>query len=120
MKKGDKVIAPKGCASYLTAGKEYEVLRVDDKSSKYGYSFNVLTDCGAIIFTCEKKSSHLIGQDWIIPTKEENHENRYWKNKQLDLDTDYHKGARTGFIIGGAVGCLIGIVIGVLIVLICI
>jgi hypothetical protein len=119
MKKGDKVIAPKGCASYLTAGKEYEVFNVEE-SHFYGCYFNIVNDLGNVDFCVEKTCAHLNGKGWIIPTKEQNHEYRYWKNKQLDLDTDYHSGARTGFIIGGAVGCLIGIVIGVLIVLICI
>jgi hypothetical protein len=115
MKKGDKVIAPKGCNSYLTEGKEYEVLNINTGSEYYGIMFSTISDTGYEIFCFERKCGHLNHQDWIIPTNEETPDYRHWKNQQLDLDTDYHSGARTGMIIGVVLGGSIGLLIGALI-----
>jgi hypothetical protein len=61
LKKGMFVIAPEGCETYLTAGKKYEVLRVDD----FG-GFEFMSDLGQIGYSGLKNSFHLNGKDWII------------------------------------------------------
>jgi hypothetical protein len=93
MEVGDKIIAPKGCANYLTPGKEYKV------REKLGTNFSVIDDDGDKILISEKQSTHLRGQDWIIPTEQ----------------PQYHSGKITGFMTGVVVGGLIGLTIGVVI-----
>ena len=60
VKEGDIVVAPVGCQSHLTAGKEYEVLKVE------GLGFEIITESGQIVYTALKNSNHLNNQDWII------------------------------------------------------
>jgi len=70
MKAPKYVIAPEGCASYLIAGKMYEVrgFRVNDTN---GGSFWITGDNGSGDFFCLLKACpHLKGGDWIIPDDE--------------------------------------------------
>lgn len=69
------VKAPEGCESYLTPGKEYEVLLHNNfMKKKSGYGFNIISDEGYEIFTSHKGSGHLNGQDWIIVEREKESE----------------------------------------------
>lgn len=61
IKNGMKVIAPSGCASYLTAGKEYEVFGINNSCEFY-----VISDTGQGVVVLLKGSAHLNGGDWII------------------------------------------------------
>ena len=69
MKVGDVVIAPEGCFRYLTAGKKYKVVSVDDLVCERVVFFDIINDDGAKIFCISKECSHLNGQDWIIPQR---------------------------------------------------
>lgn len=64
MDKIKTVIAPKGCAKYLTEGKEYEVTHI------YGAKRNslifVVDDDGDELICCLFRSAYLKGGDWII------------------------------------------------------
>jgi len=66
MKAPKYVIAPEGCSSYLTPGKQYEVLdfRPDEA---YGGYFNAATDDLGIHSFRLGQCYHLNGGDWIIP-----------------------------------------------------
>jgi hypothetical protein len=59
------VIAPEGCADYLTAGKRYPVF------SHNKIAFDTEDDSGRMIGTQFLKSAHLNGGDWIIPDEAE-------------------------------------------------
>jgi hypothetical protein len=60
MVSGDIVIAPDGCASWLTPGKEYTVVQV------YGNKqFSIRDDDDNLIYTNEIASAHLNRKDWI-------------------------------------------------------
>jgi hypothetical protein len=57
---GDIVIAPDGCASWLTPGKEYKVVQV------YGNKqFSIRDDDDNLIYTNEIASAHLNRRNWI-------------------------------------------------------
>ena len=65
LKNGMKVIAPSGCESYLTEGKEYDVFDViPSKTNKY--CFSIFDDEGVDSFCCLINSAHLNGGNWII------------------------------------------------------
>jgi len=65
--KPKKVQAPEGCASYLTAGKVYDVVSCDPYSSKQcGYGFIILNDYGNEIYCVERQCFRLNGGNWII------------------------------------------------------
>lgn len=59
------VIAPEGCADYLTPGKRYQAIRpIPD--SECGFFFCILND-GNLITSCSLyRCLHLNGGDWII------------------------------------------------------
>lgn len=54
-------IPPEGCESYLTAGKEYEI--VEWRSST---AFMIISDYGVSMYCSMKESEHLNGKDWIL------------------------------------------------------
>lgn len=61
------VKAPEGCASYLTAGKEYPVTGIwQSWHEKTGYCFHINDDRGYKLFCKEKSSSHIDYGNWII------------------------------------------------------
>ena len=68
MKIGDTVIAPEGCAEYLTPNKEYLVVKLWDINFPLhrGCGFYIIDDTGHRLACNEKKSSHLGRQDWVI------------------------------------------------------
>jgi hypothetical protein len=67
LKNGMKVIAPSGCESYLTEGKEYEVFNVEILSNpSCEFKFEFIADNGGQEYSVLKGSSHLNGKDWII------------------------------------------------------
>ena len=66
MKAGDIVIAPEGCAAYLTAGKEYSVVYMRDLGNGYRYEFDVIDDEGDKISCRQLQCSHLYLKDWIL------------------------------------------------------
>ena len=66
LKNGMKVIAPSGCKSCLTEGKEYEVFDVKEEYKPYYFSFNIINDYGANIFCLFQKCCFLNGGNWII------------------------------------------------------
>lgn len=68
--KPKKVKAPEGCLEYLTAGKEYDVLKIMTYG-RYGYMLEIMSDNGIMIFTNEFKSLHLNGKNWIVTEYEE-------------------------------------------------
>lgn len=53
-------IPPEGCESYLTAGKEYEIIDFAEGV------FFVIDDSDFKIMSCSKCSAHLNGKDWIL------------------------------------------------------
>ena len=62
---GMKVIAPSGCKSWLTEGKEYEVFDVrPSRISKY--CFSIFDDGGVDLRCCLINSAHLNNGNWII------------------------------------------------------
>lgn len=63
LKNGMKVIAPKGCASYLTIGKEYEII---DVAENYENHFYINSDVGIKTFCRIKNCLHLDGGIWSI------------------------------------------------------
>lgn len=71
MKKGDILIAPEGCAEYLTPFKEYEVKKVDILSKSFGWFVVLINDNGDGIFTSQNRSAHINRQDWIIKSEAE-------------------------------------------------
>lgn len=66
MRNGSKVIAPVGCKSYLTAGKEYKITDIDRNGP---VSFNIVDDLGSETFCLLEGCAHLYGKDWIIKNK---------------------------------------------------
>lgn len=66
------VKAPEGCESYLTPGKEYEIVKLLPNSycEELGYGFLVRSDDGGLANCIEKLCAHLMGQDWIIVERE--------------------------------------------------
>ena len=93
MKKGDIVIAPKGCREYLTAGKEYEVINVnDDYNEEYGVLFEIVSDIGDLAYCFEKNCGQLNGQDWILK------QNKSYSRYQILTITDNMKRFGGGFI----------------------
>lgn len=60
LKIDDFVIAPKGCATYLTPGKKYFVIDVNDDT------FSIIDDLGFILWCQMQNSLHLNGQDWKV------------------------------------------------------
>jgi hypothetical protein len=69
MKEFKTVIAPKGCKSWLTSGKEYEAFNIFISGSIYG--FCVIDDNGSKLGCVSKKDYYLNGQDWIIKEEPE-------------------------------------------------
>lgn len=66
------VVAPEGCNSYLTAGKEYEVVRLwDEWDDKYGYGFVIKNDDGDERDCIENECSYLGRLNWIIKEREQ-------------------------------------------------
>ena len=55
------VIAPKGCRSYLTPWKMYEVNPISNTA------FYVKNDNGRVVYALFNVCNHLNGGDWIIP-----------------------------------------------------
>ncbi|MBX3504461.1 MAG: hypothetical protein KF895_03205 [Parvibaculum sp.] len=66
MKAPKYVIAPPGCAEYLTPGRPYEV-RDWNPNVHFLAFFNFIDDNGALRPSRAKDSRHLSGGDWIIP-----------------------------------------------------
>lgn len=62
VKVGDVVIAPEGCAEYLTAGKEYVVIEIRNNS----YLFLIIDDVGQKLRCIAKECAHLNYKNWII------------------------------------------------------
>lgn len=60
------VVAPKGCESYLTAGKEYEVAKANSKGLSYKWSFTIIDDNGAEINCLQIECAHLNDKNWRI------------------------------------------------------
>ncbi len=60
LKAGDVVIAPNGCESYLTAGKEYLVIEATKEI------IEIFDDEGDVLYLCLKGSAHLNGGNWIV------------------------------------------------------
>jgi hypothetical protein len=72
MKKGDIVIAPEGCAMYLTPFKEYKVKVLSTSpAATHGEIFKIKDDFGDLTLCLEKGCAFLNHQDWIIKTKAE-------------------------------------------------
>lgn len=69
MKNGDFVIAPVGCAEYLTAGRKYQLL--DIRESKFGIKFSTIDNEGCKLTCFLQGCGHLNGQDWILATESE-------------------------------------------------
>lgn len=69
MKAPKYVIAPEGCADYLTPGMGYEIrdFRVDNT---YGGSFHITDDHGGNRFCLLKECATLNDGNWIIPDDE--------------------------------------------------
>jgi len=65
MKAPKYVIAPKGCANYLTPGKRYPVMNFDDTGD--GIGFDTIDDDGVELYASLNDSAHLNGGNWIIP-----------------------------------------------------
>jgi hypothetical protein len=67
-KRPKRVQAPEGCASYLTAGKIYDVVGFwsENCGKPLGYRFTILDDLGNKQMCLERICCHLNGKDWII------------------------------------------------------
>lgn len=69
------VVAPEGCQSWLTAGKEYDVTQIWSDWIEYGgYGFSIINDIGNRSDTVEFGSEHLNGGNWIIKEREVSHD----------------------------------------------
>ena len=66
LKNGMKVIAPEGCETWLTAGKEYEVFNVDIEGEPYYFGFNIIDDEGDKIFCVLNNCDSLNGGNFTI------------------------------------------------------
>ena len=64
------VIAPISVDSYLTEGKEYEVIRAELITDERGYRFKIKDDVGDFINCLENGCLHINGLDWIIKERE--------------------------------------------------
>ncbi len=85
VEKGDYVIAPKGCERYLTEGKAYRVVDVENN----GNFFNILnTDTGKEICCLLQGSVHLGFGDWIIKKRNMKVEYNREQAEQLKKDFD--------------------------------
>jgi hypothetical protein len=60
MKAGDIVIAPEGCESYLTPGKEYVVIR-----NYEDIMFSIESDIGVRAYCMRRGCPHLNDGDWL-------------------------------------------------------
>ena len=60
------VIAPKGCASYLTEGKEYRAYNVEKSENDLYVCFNIISDHNIKLFCVNNECAHLNGGNWII------------------------------------------------------
>lgn len=61
------VIAPKGCDSYFTEGKEYQVVGFWEYwDDTYGYGIILCDDYGDNIDCLQFCCAHLNGGDWIV------------------------------------------------------
>jgi hypothetical protein len=69
MKAPKYVIAPEGCADYLTAGKRYEVLDWAH-STRFGGCFDIIGDDGKRYWAALRECANINGGDWIIPDDE--------------------------------------------------
>ena len=69
MKTPRYVIAPEGCAEYLTPGKRYEA-RYFSSSKEIGSFFYYTDDYDSFRSARLRQCSHLNGGDWIIPDDE--------------------------------------------------
>lgn len=63
MKIGDIVIAPAYCETYLTAGKEYPIIKVWTGKTE---GFDIIDDSGEVIGCSKETSCHLNFGDWIL------------------------------------------------------
>ena len=72
MKTPKYVIAPEGCAKYLTPEKGYIVEEFDVLPGEdiYDCGFTITDDMGERVYSTLRKSAHLNGGDWIIPDDE--------------------------------------------------
>ncbi len=68
MKKGDIVIAPKGCSGYLAEGREYEVIEVFDKLRDL-VIFTIKDDEDTVIICLSRRCGHLGGGNWGLVNK---------------------------------------------------
>ena len=84
LKNGMKVIAPKGCVSYLTAGKEYEVFDVEECKG-FKYSFRIIDDDGDKLFCLLNNCCHLSGKNWIVNKKVAAIKNLMKDSEELNL-----------------------------------
>ena len=87
LKNGMKVIAPSGCESYLTEGKEYEVFNVEmllNPSCEFKFEF--IADNGGHEYSVLKGTSHLNGKDWIIKEETKATENQ---SKSVNLKYEF-------------------------------
>lgn len=66
-RKPKKVKAPEGCASYLTAGKEYDVISAHNYSPDYGYSITIRRDDGTTTILNQNNSTAFQNNEsWIV------------------------------------------------------
>ena len=66
------VIAPKGCKSYLTEGKKYEVKGIWDSGDKInGYGFYIKDDENKTLMCSENSCFHLNNGNWIIKERKD-------------------------------------------------
>lgn len=66
------VVAPEGCSSYFTAGKEYLVISIwDSSNNKFGYGFTLNNDSGYKVDCIENKCAHLNYGNWIVKEREQ-------------------------------------------------
>lgn len=63
MKIGDIVITPEGCEDYLTAKKEYTIVKVWNGRTE---GFDIIDDSGEVIGCSKETSCHLNFGDWIL------------------------------------------------------
>ena len=66
------VVAPEGCESYLTAGKEYDVFIHEYTGTQY--YFEIIDDKGHVICCLENNDGHAGYNNWIIKEREVSHD----------------------------------------------
>lgn len=65
------VVAPEGCATYFTEGKEYNVIKIWDAWDEWhGYGFWIYDDNGNKRRCIEMNSAQLNFGNWIIKERE--------------------------------------------------